>query len=163
MIGLVLLKLKRGLWFFACFMLILLFCSLPLKNTFDNYVIALVALAISVAVIPIYVYRKRRKNPFYVRAYFSLKYDERAYPSEKFKKSRLFIHFKAEAYAAAFGSILTVSGMCYYLCRGKSITETLMLGAIFSICSFAAIMILDYIVWTKTVAFFEKQKLKNKK
>lgn len=165
MFGLVFKKLKTGIWYAACFVMILLFCSLPMKSFFDNYVIALSALIMSLIIIPIYAYLKRRNNKWYLRAFRSVKYSDRDAPADKFKRSPLFIHFKAEAFAAAFYSLVLVASFSYYLAKGRSITEILVYGAICTLICFAAIMLLDYLVWIKTVSFYDnpKSKFQNKK
>lgn len=161
MFGLILKKLKTGIWYAACFVMILLFCSLPMKSFFDNYVIALTALIMSLIIIPIYAYIKRRKNNRYMRTFRSVKYSDRDAPADKFKRSPLYIHFKAEAFAAAFYSLLLVASFSYYLAKGRSITEILVYGAICTLICFAAIMLLDYLVWIKTVTYYENPKTKS--
>jgi hypothetical protein len=161
MCGLIFNKLKTGIWYAACFVIILLFCSLPMKKFFDNYIIALTALVMSLIIIPIYAYLKRRKNKWYLIAFRSVKYSDRDASIDKFKCSPLFVHFKAEAFAAAFYSLLLVSSFFYYLAKGRSLTEILVFGALCTLICFAAIMLLDYLVWIKTVSYYDNLKNNN--
>lgn len=156
------LKLKRGLWFAACFMIILLFCSLPMKHFFENYVIAIVALILSVVIVPIYAYFKRRKNGQYMRIYFTVRYAENTTPTEKLKLSPLLIHFKVEAIVAAIYSLFLVAGAFYYVGKGMGIGLILLLCTVFTVLCVAVIMILDYFVWIKAFKFWEDQKAKQK-
>ena len=158
MIDLVFLKLKRGLWFSAAFMLILLFSSIPLKHYLENQMMVLTAFILSIIILPIYTYKKRIKNSFFLRIYRSRRFDNHDSCFDKFKKSPFFIHFKAEIIAATFYSVLLVAGCCYYIAKGNDPAYIVAVAIICTAISMTSVILLDFLVWNRCFAYWERHK-----
>ena len=151
-------KLKMGIWFFCGFAMIMLFCSLPLKHLVENHVTVLISAGISFIVIPIYTYFKRRKNPFIFRQYRSVRFAETDLNFDKFKKSPLFDHFKAEAIAAAIYCSVGAFAFAYYFSQRDGARYVALISVISAICAYGVIMLIDLIIWGRTVVFYERKR-----
>ena len=156
--GLVFKKIKMCVWFFCGFAIIMLFCSLPLKNMVENYVTVLVAASISLVIIPIYTYFKRRKKHFLRRAHRSVKYDKYDSIAVRFKKSLIFTHFKAEAITAAIYCSVGAFAFAYYFSQRDAKGNVALVSILCSIGAFALIMLIDFVIWLGCIAFYEQKK-----
>ena len=151
-------KLKMGIWFLCGFAIILLFCSLPLKHFADNSVIAITAGAISLVLIPLYTYYRRRKNFMLIREYRSVKYLETDSHFDKFKKSLYRTHFKAEAIAAAIYCAVGAFAFSYYFSKNEEMKGVTLISVLCSIGLYGLIMLIDFMIWGRTVAYYERPK-----
>ena len=153
-------KLKMGIWFFCGFMIIMLFLSLILKHIAENYITVITAACVSFAVIPLYTYFRRRKNFSVIREYFSTRFSEEDSNFDRFKKSILFLHFKAEAIAAFIYCSVGAFAFSYYFSQRDGAKHVALISLLCALGAYGLIMLADLIIWGRTVVYYESKRRK---
>ena len=160
MSGLLLKKFSKAIWFIGVFVIIMLFYSLPLKNFVENYVTVFFAFITSLIIIPIYVFFKRCKNQSFKALFLKTEYSDEDSPISVFRKSPLFVHYKAEIIITLFFTVIGVLGLCYYFAKDKHMPVVIISATVMIISAFVAVAVIDFCVWMNACSYWAKTRKK---